>query len=75
VITWLYERVTGTPWKTTFSSPGPAAQYPELADYSDAELYARPTAEILAEIRTSRAISSAIHRLNADDDRPKEVAR
>ncbi|XTZ17027.1 hypothetical protein ACQSSU_06520 [Micromonospora echinospora] len=64
-------------WTTTRSAaaefgPPPAARYPELADYSDAELMSRPIAEILAEIETSRAIGSAIHRLNTD---PMEVAR
>lgn len=31
--------------------PPPAVKYPELALYSDSELYRRPTAEILAEVK------------------------
>lgn len=70
LIVRAYERLTGTPWTTTHSAvaefgPTIATRYPELAGYSDAELYARPTAEILAEIRAQRAAAN----------RPKELTR
>lgn len=61
LIARAYERITGTPWTTTHRCAPwllPANLYPELADYTDAELYARPTAEILAEIRARRAALS-----------------
>ncbi|GGR78641.1 hypothetical protein GCM10010169_23530 [Micromonospora fulviviridis] len=69
LIARAYELVTGTPYTTTRSvvaefGPTLATRYPELADYTDAELYARPTAEILAEIRAGRAAN-----------RPKELTR
>jgi hypothetical protein len=35
--------------------PPPAVRYPELAAYSDAELYRRGRDEILAEIKARRA--------------------
>ncbi|MEU7807884.1 hypothetical protein AB0B18_15670 [Micromonospora chalcea] len=64
-----YERITGTPWTTTRSAaaefgPTLATRYPELAAYSAGELLARPTSEILAEIRAARAAA-----------RPKELTR
>ncbi|MEV1331516.1 hypothetical protein AB0J20_18285 [Micromonospora costi] len=60
LIALAYELVTGTPYTTTRSAaaefgPTPATRYPELANYTDAELYARPTADVLAEIRAQRA--------------------
>lgn len=58
LIARAYELVTGTPWTTTRSAtaefgPTLAVRYPELARYSDAELYSRPLADILAEIRAN----------------------
>ncbi|MET7752580.1 hypothetical protein [Micromonospora sp. NPDC005367] len=70
LIARAYELVTGTPYTTTRSAaaefgPTLATRYPELAGYTDAELYARPIADILAEIRAQRVAA----------DRPKELTR
>jgi len=59
VIKLLYEKVTGRPWTTTRSmaeefGPPPAARHPELARYSDAELYQRG-AELVAELDAAAA--------------------
>lgn len=53
----LWELVTGRPWTTTRSAtaeygPPPGAVFADqLAAYTDAELVARPTADILADLR------------------------
>ena len=54
MIKLLYEKATGRPWTTTRSmaeefGPPPAARHPELARYSDAELYQRG-AELVDEL-------------------------
>lgn len=53
----LWEALTRRPWTTTRSAtaeygPPPGAVYRDrLAAYRDSELYARPTADILADLR------------------------
>jgi len=70
VIARLWELLTGTSYYTVRSAsvefgPTPATAYPELLDYTDAELMRRDRDEILAEIRQRRAALA----------RPREVAR
>lgn len=53
-------------WRKTVRSmrdefgPLPAERWPELADYTDAELINRPLAEIVAEIEAERAVKAAM---------------
>ncbi|QSB14577.1 hypothetical protein JQS43_24405 [Natronosporangium hydrolyticum] len=59
MIETLYELLTGRSWTTTRSmmaefGPPPAARHPELARYSDAELYERG-AELVAELDAATA--------------------
>jgi hypothetical protein len=57
LLDWLSRRVAPVTVRSMSAEfgPPPAVRYPELALYSDAELYRRDRDDILAEIRALRA--------------------
>lgn len=76
----LFKALTGRPWTTTRSMAAEfgstlATRYPELADFTDAELIRRPVGDVLAEIQHRRAQLERVDAPAAAGDRVREVAR